>query len=307
MAKIVFLHFLSTLLFSWNESAVAQSANEKSLNPEWAQNDIGGVRFLVGLMPIENQSLAGLKAKFEKEAPYRYTSWCEEEVLGFGARRVKLSMGLGYTTVYVDSLVFRNRVLHYDAGARVAAKVSPAHREMVLRIWNERVKSSVVEDNNYDTALIYRKDFPDTWAAYYAEIRRHLGPMKLVEVPAVLKKSYLLLIDPFENSRISTRACDDGKPAIDALEDAKRVDLIENVLRGYNPGGRIYAAISLLRMERRGRRLSRATKTAIRKVVALDAETGTCIGDTGVTGLRARDIVPGYVRSGDWYLLRGRP
>lgn len=147
-------------------------------------------------------------------------------------------------------------------------------------------------------------DFPDVWSAYNSEIRRELGPIKQVEVPPKLDAAYKLLTDPFENSEISFVACNDGKPAIDALEDAKRVDLIENVLRSYNPGGRIYAAISLLRTERKGRRLTAAIKVVIDKVMKSDASVTTCWGDTGVSGLKARDVIPEFVKSKDWMLLR---
>ena len=147
---------------------------------------------------------------------------------------------------------------------------------------------------------IYKKDFDNVWRVYRSEIAKQLGPMKQVNLPDKLKSAYGLLIDPFKNSSITVVAFDEGKPAIDALEDAKRIDLIENVLRGQNPGGRIYAAISLLRMQRRGKKFSRATNAAIRKVVNLDADAETCWGHTGISGLKARDIVSEYVKSKDW-------
>ena len=151
---------------------------------------------------------------------------------------------------------------------------------------------------------LYQKDFPEAWKEYRYELGGTLGSFKAITAPGELAADYKLLTDPFENSRISFVACDDGKPAIDALEDAKRIDLIENVLRGYNPGGRIYAAISLLRMQRKGRKLRLDVRQAIQKIVDSDASVTTCWGDTGVSGLRAKDIVPEYVKSKDWYLLR---
>jgi len=268
--------------------------------PEWVQKDVKGVKFVMGLTPIENHEIPEIEKLFAT-FPNKNAAWSDKSSLGFGAQRIKLSMGLGYTTVYIDYLVFKDRIVHYTIGARVSTEDWSRHGQTVMDAWKTgRGPAFKVTD----AELISEKDFPDTWSAYSGEISRELGAIKTISVPEKLANEYKLLTDPFENSRISYVACDDGKPAIDALEDAKRVDLIENVLRSYNPGGRIYAAISLLRMQRNGRHLTTVTKETIEKVVKSDASVTTCWGDTGISGLRASDVVPEYVKSEDWYRLR---
>lgn len=268
--------------------------------PEWVQKDVDGVKFVMRLTPIENHKIAEIEkllADFQK----KNADWSNKTSLGFGAERIKLSMGLGYTTIYIDYLVFKGRIVHYTIGADVSSEDWSRHGPTVMQAWKDgggpdfEVKGS---------ELTSEKDFPEVWSDYYSEIGRELGAVKTISVPDKLSEHYKLLTNPFRNSRISYVACDEGKPAIDALEDAKRVDLIENVLRSYNPGGRIYAAISLLRMQRKGRHLTVQTKQAISKVVKSDASVTTCWGDTGVAGLTARDVVPEYVKSKDWYRLR---
>ncbi len=273
----------------------------KPLRPEWVQNDIDGVRYLIGLFPIEKNTVASLRKQFENRPDKTWNSWTDEGSRGFGMKRVVLNLGLGYTSVNVDLMVFDDEIAHYKMAAHVGAREWPNHRNKIAEVWKESGGPPFKLDDN---DIVYEKYISDVWAEYYAAISRELGPMKIVKVPDDLLDAYQLLTNPFENSSISMVACSEGKPAIDALEDAKRVDLIENVLRGYNPGGRIYAAISLLRMERKGRKLSRSTKAAITKVVNLDATVSTCWGDVGTSGLRAMDVVPRFVRSKDWYLLR---
>ena len=241
-----------------------------------------------------------MKKQFETENEWRYTSWFDE-TLGFGAKRVKLNMGLGYTTIYIDFLLFRDQIIHYDLGADISEERCPEHCDRIIQVWRENGGPTFVRNGG---ELIHKKDFSNVWLSYESEVAKQLGPLKRINVPEKLKSAYALLTDPFENSRISMVACDKGKPAIDVLEDARRIDLIENVLRGQNPGGRIYAAISLLRKQKRGVKLKRATRDAIRKIVNLDADAETCWGQTGIFGLKARDIVPEYVKSKDWYLLR---
>lgn len=288
------------ILVAFCASLSAQQTADVTLDSAWLQNDLAGVKFLIRLMPIESHSIAELRKRFETVT--ENTSWFDDSNLGFGARRVKLNMVLGYTTIYIDFLVFRNTVIHYKIGADVSEKAfNTKHGDDIKRAWKE---NGAPDFKLEKTELTFEKDFPQARKTYYTEVGKELGAMKVLDMPRNLDPYYKLLTDPFENSEISFVACSDGKPAIDALEDARRVDLIENVLRGYNPGGRIYAAISLLRMQREGRRLTPGTKKAIAKVLRSDASVTTCWGDTGTSGLTARDVVPEYVRSKDWYLLR---
>ena len=284
------------LIFLTSVYSFAQKSEPKQIIPEWAKMDIKGVSFVMRLTPIENRRIQDVEKLFDA-FHHKNAAWSDKSSLGFGAERIKLSIGLGYTTVYIDYLVFQDRIVHYKIGADVSTDTWPTHGQKVMNAWKD---SGGPEFKVKDSEMIFDKDFPDAWTAYYSEIRRELGSIKRVEVPPKLDADYKLLTDPFENSDISFVACSNGKPAIDALEEAKRVDLIENVLRSYNPGGRIYAAISLLRMERKGGRLTAATKLAINKVVKADASVTTCWGDTGVSGLKARDVILEYVKSKDW-------
>ena len=88
----------------------------------------------------------------------------------------------------------------------------------------------------------------------------------------------------------------EGKTSIDALINANRIDLIENVLRGYNPGGRIFAAIALLRMERKGLKLEPEVTSTLNKVVNLDVPAATCAGCLVFSGRRAKSIVAEFLK-----------
>lgn len=292
---LVLLLIILTSVYSYS-----QKPEPKQIVPEWAEMDITGVSFVMGLMPIENRRTQDVEKLFNA-FQHKNASWSDKSSLGFGAERIKLSMGLGYTTVYIDYLTFKDRIVHYKIGADVSADTWKTHGQKVMRAWKDNGGPNFEVK---DSEMIFEKDFSNAWTAYYSEISRELGDIKSVEIPQELEADYKLLTDPFENSNISFVACSDGKPAIDSLEDTKRIDLIENVLRSYNPGGRIYAAISLLRMAQKGHRLTAATKQSIDKVMNSDASVTTCWGDTGISGLKAKDVIPEYVKSKDWMLLR---
>jgi hypothetical protein len=111
-------------------------------------------------------------------------------------------------------------------------------------------------------------------------------------VPSVLKDDYEYLISPGENSVVGNGGCGyggmtpPGKLAIDALVKANRLalvkanrlDLIENVVRGYNPGGRVYAALALVAIEKQGSPLTDDTRATIEKIRQLDIMIDTCSG-----------------------------
>ena len=69
-----------------------------------------------------------------------------------------------------------------------------------------------------------------------------------------------------------------GKTTIDALVKANRIDLIGNILMGYNPGGRMYAALAFIAMQRKGIQLSPDVIQALQVVRAMDLELETCDG-----------------------------
>ena len=296
MKKFILCAFCILLLPELN-TVYAQIDNTKLVNQKYVDLDLKGIRAFAKLRLPEFYTLQVLKKKFDSIPAY--AGWTDEKNLGFGARRLKLNKGLGSVTAYIDLLVFQGRIAYYQLGLDVrGSELSSAE---ILTEWRRNGGPPL---DFKDNTLILQKNFGRTWSDYKSVIAQALGPMRHVQITDGLKKSYALLTDPLENSRITFVACDDGKPAIDKLETAQRIDIMENVLRGYNPGGRIYAAISLLRFERSGMKLSRVIRKAIKRVVSLDAEAQTCWGDTGVDGLKARDIVNEYVTSEDWYLLR---
>jgi len=91
-----------------------------------------------------------------------------------------------------------------------------------------------------------------------------------------LKKAFDYLTSPIENWGVGGR---EGEIAIDALVNANRIDLIENVLRGFNPGGRVYAALALLKLNKGNKLvLSADTVGTIEKVRYLDISIGTIAG-----------------------------
>lgn len=293
MQKIVYIVLVGLFVCA---TLSAQQRTDEPLNAVWLQNDLDGVKFLVQLTPIENHTIPELKKRFQ--AVKGNSPSFSEGNLGFGARRVRLAMGFGYMTAFVDVHLFNNRIVHYSMGADIDQKTwKTKHGHDIKRVWRENGGPPFIEKNR---EIIFEKDYPAVWKLYSNVLEKRLGRKKDIPIPYDLKTSYELLTNAFENSSISTVACSNGRPAIMALEKAGRKDLIENVLRGFNPGGRIYAAISLLRMKRKGIKISASTQRTIGRIIASDANASTCYGDLGIGGLKARNIVWEFVHSNEW-------
>ena len=279
---------------STNTSTVyAQSKTKEPLNLEWVKKDVEGVAVFLKWLPIEKQNIEVLKTQLTKD-------WAiDDDVLGFGANRVRLQKGYGYSSVYLDVLTFKNKVAYYEIGVTGSLSDWTRYREQIINAWKQNGGPEFTER---DAELTYRKKYDSVFESYYRVVANTLGEIKPVSVPADLKDAYEYLTSPLNNSYIGEGICGlngpilEGKTSIDALINANRIDLIENVLRGYNPGGRIFAAIALLRMKRQGLKLKPEVKTTLNKVVNLDVPASTCAGCIVSSGRTAKDIVAQFLK-----------
>ncbi|HEY8227640.1 MAG TPA: hypothetical protein VIG25_20380 [Pyrinomonadaceae bacterium] len=276
-----------------NQRVCAQSEAGEPLNREWVRNDVDGVAVLLKLTPIENQNIAFLKIQLKR-------SWSiEDEPLGFGANRVSFSKGYGYSSIHIDVLTYENQVAYYEIGISGSPDKWDEYREEIISTWQRNGGPEFTENG---TGLTYHKKYEHLFDFYYRAVAAELGEVKSVNVPDTLKVAYDYLISPFNNSSVGEGICGlggsilEGKTSIDALIQANRIDLILNVLRGYNPGGRIFAAIALTRMSQQGVALDAEIMTTLDRVLNLDVPASTCAGCIVSSGRRAKDIVAEFVK-----------
>lgn len=272
---------------------IVASAQEEPLNLEWVQEDVKGVGALLRLMPIDKQNIAALKKQLNEE-------WgVEDELLGFGAHRVSFSKGYGYSSAKIDVFTFRGEVAYYEISIDGSSEKWGRYREKIVETW---LQNSGPEFTEISSSLFYKRKFENVFENYFRAVRAYFGDLKPADVPSDLNESYEYLLSPMENSIIGDGVCGlggpvlEGRASIDAFVEAGRIDLIENVLRGYNPGGRVYAVIALLKLEKQGLRLSRATKATIEKILNLKIPVTTCSGCIVIPGQRARDVVKNYLK-----------
>jgi len=232
---------------------------QEPLRPEWLAEDYKSIE-LVSLLgspaPLTTQRIRDILDVGDDG---------EEEDLGFGASKFDIAKGHGYTSLYIEGFVFRGSIGLYKVGIRGSQESWPRISERVIDLWKQN-HGPTFEVN--DTGLVHTETNDAVLQRYRSSVSAELGEMKSVEIPDELKKSFDYLTSPIGNRAVGDT---DGEIAIDGLLNAKRVDLVENVLRGFNASGRVYAALALLKLSKKNELvLSPDTISTIAKVSNLD-------------------------------------
>jgi hypothetical protein len=267
------VYVLFATLFWVSTTAFAQ--DEEPLQRNWLAKDVKALRLLSRFQPVGVHTLEDIRRIWGE------SSGEEERELGFGAQRVRFGQSNGYTHFYLDLFIFNERVGFYELGVSGSIKSWPRIRTALIAAWWENGGGEYEEDEG---GLVQQKTFPAVFQAYQQAVAAALGELKPVTVPTALRDGYEYLLSPLENSYVGKGGCGyegevpAGRKAMDALLQAGRMDLIENVLRGYNPGGRVYAALAFLEQQRRGVWLPPEVQETIRKLSALKITITTCEG-----------------------------
>jgi hypothetical protein len=259
-------------------SCVSIEAQTEPLNQDWFAEDLEGVSELLRLLPFEKQNIEAVKTKLRSE-------WSvEESDLGFGGRYLSLGKGNGYTKEYVNALLYNGRVAKYEAGIESFSNEWPQIKQSIERKWKDsKGPSASLEEHG----LVSRQNFDSILREYQNRLAFHLGPLKATSVPPALATAYDELTNPMNNATISGTH---RSSEIDALVEAQKLDLLENVLKGGNPGARVLAALAFLELKRNGAVVRGGTLRAADTVLKLPIELHACVFDM-CSRLKAADVL----------------
>lgn len=266
--KVFRLWFVVVLFASLGYPVAHASAQEREpLEPEWLARDFRSVE-LVSLL----NSPSALTVQRISDILHLGDSG-EVEEFGFDATTFELVRGNGYTSLYVEGLVFKGNIGVYKVGIRASSDSWPRIRERVIDLWKHNRGPEFTET---DAGIAHVSTNEAVLQSYKASVSAALGEMNPAKVPDELKQSFDYLTSPLSCRAVGGR---DGTAAIFALINANRVDLIENVLRGFSPSGRIYAALALLKLNKRDQlTLSPDTISTIEKIKNLEITITTVNG-----------------------------
>jgi hypothetical protein len=274
-------------------SSACFAANPRSVNPDPLQEALEGIEVLFRMLPREghdrvDEFMGRLEGKWN----------VDEEDRGFGAKRVNLLRGFGYIQTYVHMVTFNGRISFFELGLFKPPVDDWALVRKPILGKLQKYKGRPFKEEEQELYIKYT--YSGVLEPFYKSVADKLGPIKPLHVPSKLKAAYDYLISPMNNSEVGDGMCFlgpvvEGKTSIDLLIKARRVDLVQNVLRGYNPGGRIYAAIALLRMERKGLFIRPETMKTIEQVASLNTLITACVGCFSRTSV-GKDVIEAFVK-----------
>lgn len=256
---------------------VSLAQKQKPIRADWLAMDVANIeRILPQLKSSEPLTLAKLHAIF---GDCYIGDLLNNPDLGFGGHRFTFSKSGGYTSLRVKGFAFNGTIGEYEISVDDSdwSRIGP----VLTAAWK---RSSDLEFKEWKEGIYHARETPDVVAGFKKAVSSQLGELQPVTVPHHLEEAYEELVSLGKNSRIGARGCGygsvtpRGKTAIDALVRANRIDLIGNILKGYNPGGRMYAALALIAMQRKGTQLSPDVVHALDVVRAMDLELDTCDG-----------------------------
>ena len=267
--KKIFAIFVTLILFA---GAAAAQKGEK-LEKKWLAEDINLLKLIPRILPAEAQTKKTLEKVFERKG---WEAKDEFEAASFGNGDAG-----GYTSLTVSVRTFRGAMISYRISTGTSRTSWLLIKPYLTEAWKQFAQVPFQET---DKGIFYEYVDEAVLREYKDFISKEAGAMKQLEIPPKLKDAYEYLTAPFNKVTVSNERCGisgqtvKGREMIELFINARRIDLIENILKGFNHGGRVYAAIALLEMKKSGVKLSGETEQAIEKIINLDIGIETCGG-----------------------------
>jgi hypothetical protein len=282
--KKIFGIFVALLLFA----QIGAAQKGEKLEKKWLALDVEMLKAIPKILPPEAQTKETLAQVlggkgFEQQVEF------EAKLFGNG------SSG-GYTLLTVSVYTFRGSIVSCRISSLTSKPSWLLIKPHLIEAWNRYAQVPFQET---DRGIFYEYVNEAVLREYKDSINREIGAMKQLEIPAELKDAFDYLTAPFNNVQVSNSLCGygatkvEGRKMIELFINAGRVDLIENILKGFNHGGRVYAAIALLEMKKSGVKLSDETEQTIEKVVNLKISVMTCAGCFGFS-MTAKELLLEY-------------
>ena len=257
-------------------------AQEKVIQEEWLQKDKANFLNFMEIILSDNKDINYFKKNLSNQA--FHTS----QDIGFGAKRYEFVRLSGYISnrIFIctyNNKIFDVRVLTAPDDIRIfeiLAKKDSVIHNLLEKYW-------IIKPNNKNSELKESLNFEYRNDSLYSEFKRKvantLGELEKIVVDSMLLKSYKLLLLPFEQYSFGYRCGIVGRPpegraAIEKIKN-QNPTLLRNIIKGYNPEGRIYGVEALLELAYEGKiKLSANFIEIINKILKMDIPIQGCHG-----------------------------
>ncbi|MDD5037477.1 MAG: hypothetical protein PHE55_22345 [Methylococcaceae bacterium] len=267
---------LLILLLALAGNRLCLADGTQDLSEDTLQSEIDDLAKLLTTMPFEAYDADQIKQRLMNEG-YKLVA---ERHSVFDYHRIRLENDGEQKEIYISLGFFRNYLAYssVEVQARKSKKLLIALRDF----WKQSQGETITKENEYFFDVVKKNH--SVYADYYSSIAHGKGMLNPIDVPDKLMSNYEELVSDIENSTVG-EICGlggdkmPGYLAIKAIANSKRYDLLENILFGFNPGGRIFAAKELIRLEYAdGFILSSAIRNRIDEITKLNIPIETCAG-----------------------------
>ncbi|HCS21540.1 MAG TPA: hypothetical protein DIW47_13435 [Bacteroidetes bacterium] len=269
------------------------SAQNDPLNEDWLQKDKANFLNIMELVLSENSSIDDYKKKIEN------LNIRNNQDIGFGAKRHDWVQYGGYISTWITLCSYKDTVFYCKLFVtsndieklEILAQRDSSILMLLSRFWNKRNFNPAGELN---ASLEFEYTNKEVYFRFKESVKNELGELENISVDSGLAEDYQILLFPSENYDFGYACYYAGNPPYGriAIENIKETNpyLIKNILRGYNPEGRIYALEALLQLAQEEQlKLTSEDIETIKKVLTLDIPIGRCEGCM-VSSILAKDL-----------------
>jgi hypothetical protein len=251
---------------------------DKDLNPEWMQHDQENLKNIFSL--LDNQEVLKQENQFLKSIINLDIR--DTKDLGFGLTFYECAQYGGYVTTWISLLSFENKIIQYDIRYK-----EDDFKIIDYLIRHDRQLGSAISFV-VDTLAPFGFYYQDTlaFARFKINVASKSGPMKLLAGKSDEKVilNFSILTNPINSYDYGTSCYEsgvapEGRTAINYFVHSNNIPVIREVIKGYNPEGRLYAIEALLIAANEGKTiLTNEDKKLIKDILSLNIPISSCRG-----------------------------
>lgn len=252
--------------------------SDKGLNQEWIKLDKEAFNNILSLLGNPN----AFKDKDQFLKSIIKLDVRDTKDLGFGLTHIEGAQYGGYVTTWISLLSFENEIIQYDI----------RYSEDDFRIIDYLIKN----DTKLKNEISFVVDSIEPYSFYYqnqtaldkfkTSVADKLGQIKLLpgDSDKHFSLNYSVLTNPINSYDFGTYCYEGGdepagRKAINYFTSANNISAIREIIKGYNPEGRLYAIQALLTYVKETKALlTNEDKVLIKNILAMDIPISSCRG-----------------------------
>ena len=279
MKRPVFKQFLENEKFrKFLQKVSDEFENSNKMNESWLLEDKESIINLLKSIQIIEKGIVPFFKGLE------YLDVREERNILHKTFQYEATQGGGYVSFWIKVAAFKDKIAIINIESYVNDN---DYLNIVLQRDNnlkQLFEKYFHYNGGYEKKYIYKYTNKELYAEMKTEFAEEFGGYKEVEAISKYSEDYELLLSPlnildFGEICYESAVKPNGRIASDKLMDNNKTDLLNNILRGYNPEGRLYAMQALLILANKKKyTLGKSDVDVINKILKQKIDIKICNG-----------------------------